>query len=134
MEKKYNYILDKVLEYLLKKKSISGNFEKLKDEFNQMELLEECMTNELKLDYWQIDLILRHLSKERFTINEFDRIDNIIGIKLTLDGVIFIQNGGYCQLQKDLYIKRTIHLIEIGAVILGAVFASLYYSRELFCK
>lgn len=134
MEKKYNYILDKVLEYLLKKKSISGNFEKLKGEFNPMELLKEFMTNELKLDYWQLDLILRHLSKEKFTVNELDPDDNITGIKLTLDGVIFIQNGGYCQLQEDLRIKRVIDRIEIMAVILGGVFASLYYFRELFCK
>lgn len=135
MNKKYNVILDAILLFLLKRNAVKGNFEKLQGEFegdDHKNVLKKYMSNDLKLEYWQIDLILEFLCKEKLIVEFKYDSKNVTVIKLTLEGVLFIENGGYQKLQFDLCLNRAIKCIEIFAVIVGGLFAAAYYFRELF--
>jgi hypothetical protein len=114
MDSVYNKLLDDTLKFLLLKNQITGNFEKLEGEFpeyeggTRLDILKKYMESDLNIEYWKIIPILKHLESENFVYNEYDKNLVLIKCNLSLKGVLFIDNGGYCEvarLQKIAYLK-----------------------------
>ena len=95
---------------------------------------------DFKIDEKDLLLVLEKLCKDGFV--DYIHLQNVdyktkektIGAKIyyiTFEGRLFIENDGYAKEKKDKNVRRFIDNIEVWAVILGGVFAFLYYFDQL---
>ena len=142
MKKDYNVELDFTLELLIK--AYENNFKGFKDAFAEAHATTKAETTQkLKdkfgLEDWEIKLLFEKLLIDKY-------IKSIEPLEITIEGLIFSNNGGYTQnkitlsLEKtriqnleDNTLKNNVRLVTLTMLLLiGTLIAGWYYLTELW--